>query len=257
MALILVVDDNRDLTKTLERALAQEGHEVLTAHSGPAGLSMMQRYQPHVVVLDVLLPDMDGFEVCRQARTLPELAKIPILFLTVKQHIDDVLRGFDAGGDDYLTKPFDLRELTARIYALLRRMNGSKPSMRELKVGPLTLDMATFQVHVGDRTAQLTPREYDLLYYMMRRAGTIVPVQRALQDVWGYEPYAGDPDLVRAHIRNLRLKIEPEPSNPVHIKTVPRHGYMIPYSHPSDDAGMDEEENPGAGGGSASVLAVS
>lgn len=240
MALILVVDDNRDLTKTLQRALAQEGHEVLVAHSGPAALSMMQRYQPHVVVLDVLLPDMDGFEVCRQARMQPELARIPILFLTVKQHIEDVLKGFDAGGDDYVTKPFDLRELTARICALLRRMNGSKPSMRELKVDPLTLDMATFQVRVDNRTAQLTPREYDLLYYMMRRAGTIVSVQRALQDVWGYEPYAGDPDLVRAHIRNLRLKIESDPSNPVHIKTVPRHGYIIPYGHSTHDGETEE-----------------
>lgn len=229
MALILVTDDNRDLTKTIERTLAREGHEVLTAHSGPAALSKMQRCQPDAVVLDVALPDMDGFEVCRRARAFPELVETPILFLTVKQHIDDVLKGFGAGGDDYVTKPFDLRELTARIHALLRRANGSESAARELKAGPLTLDLSTHEVHIEDRTQQLTPREYDLLYYMMRRAGTIVSVERALQDVWGYAPEAGDPDLVRAHIRNLRLKIEPAPSNPVHIKTVPRHGYLIPY----------------------------
>ncbi len=240
MALILVADDNQDLAKTIERALTREGHEVLTAHNGSTTLSMMQRHQPDAVVLDVVMPDMDGFDVCRQARTLPELAKIPILFLTVKQHIDDVLKGFTAGADDYMTKPFDLRELSARIDALLRRMDGGEPATHEIKAGPLILDPTTHQVHVGDRIEQLTPREYDLLHYMMRRAGTIVSVERMLQDVWGYSPGAGDSDLVRAHIRNLRLKIEPDPSRPIHIKTVPRRGYLIPCRQETETTTTDE-----------------
>lgn len=229
MALILVADDNRDLAKTVEQALIREGHQVITAHTGSDALAMMQRYRPEAVVLDVVMPDMDGFEVCHQARAAPELAKIPILILSVKQHIDDVLKGFRVGADDYLTKPFDLRELTARIDVLLRRANDSEPATHELRAGPLTLDPASHQVRVDDRTEQLTPRETDLLYYMMQHAGSIVSIKRALQDVWGYAPDAGDPDLVRAHIRNLRVKIEPDPARPIHIKTVPRHGYMIPY----------------------------
>lgn len=240
MALILVADDNQDLAKTIERTLTREGHEVLTAHNGSTALSMMQRFQPDAVVLDVVMPVMDGFEVCRQARALPELARTPILFLTVKQHIDDVLKAFTAGADDYMVKPFDLRELSARIGALLRRTNGSQPVTREIEVGPLTLDTTTHQVRLGDRVEQLTHREYDLLHYLMRRAGSIVPVERVLQDVWGYSPGAGDPDLVRAHIRNLRLKIEPDPSQPVHIKTVPRHGYLIPYRGESDTTASGE-----------------
>ncbi len=234
MARILVADDNRELTKTLERALSRAGHEVLTAHDGSDALSVMQQNQPDVVVLDIVMPDMNGFEVCRQVRAHPELAQIPILLLTVKQDINDKLKGFNAGADDYVTKPFDLRELTARIDALLRRTSGSGPATQELTVGPITLNLTTHQVRVDDRVERLTPREHDLLLYLMRRTGTIVSVERALQDVWGYPPGAGDPDLVRAHIRNLRLKIEPDPSNPIHIRTVPRHGYLIPYRNGSE-----------------------
>ena len=229
MARILVADDNQDLTKTLDRSLSHEGHQVLCAYTGSDALTMMQQYQPDIVVLDVVMPEMNGLEVCRQARVTPQLNKIPILFLTVRQQIEDVLRGFEAGADDYVTKPFDLRELSMRIDALLRRVDTNEPPTEKLKVGPLTLNMTTHQVHIEDRTEQLTPRETDLLYYMMKRAGTIVSIKRALQDVWRYPSDAGDPDLVRAHIRNLRVKIEPDPSHPIHIKTVPRHGYLIPY----------------------------
>jgi len=240
MARILIADDNRDLTKTIERALKHEDHQVISTHTGSEALSAMQRFQPDVVVLDVVMPEMDGFEVCRQARAAPDLAKIPILLLTVKAHIDDVVKGFKAGADDYVTKPFDLRELTVRIEALLRRTYTNQPATNQLKVGPLVLDLTTCQVSVGDRIEQLTPRETDLLYYMMQHAGSIVSIKRALQDIWGYTPDAGDPDLVRAHIRNLRVKIEPDPSRPVHIKTVPRHGYLIPYRNGSEASATAE-----------------
>lgn len=229
MAHILVADDNRDLVKTLEHALTRQGHRVIIAHTGSDALRIMRREQPDVVVLDVVMPDMGGLEVCQQARATPELVRIPILLLTVRQQIDDVLKGFRAGADDYVAKPFDLRELSMRIDALLRRTDTGEPATHELKAGPLALDPDSHQVRVDDRTEQLTPRETDLLYYMMQHAGSIVSIKRALRDVWGYAPDAGDPDLVRAHIRNLRVKIEPDPAHPIHIKTVPRHGYMIPY----------------------------
>ena len=242
MARILVADDNRDLARTIERALKLESHQVIIAHTGSEALSGMHRFQPDVVVLDVVMPEMDGFEVCRQARANPDLARIPILLLTVKAHIDDVVKGFKAGADDYLTKPFDLRELTVRIEALLRRTYASKPTTNQLKVGPLVLDLSTCQIRVDDRTEHLTPRETDLLYYMMQHAGNIVSIKRALQDVWGYTPDAGNPDLVRAHIRNLRVKIEPDPSHPIHIKTVPRHGYLIPYRNGTEASATAEPQ---------------
>ena len=228
MALVLIADDNRELANTVARALERQGHQVVTAHSGHDALAKIRQHQPDVVILDVVLPDLSGFEICRQVRSTPELASIPILFLTVKQDIDDVLQGFRAGGDDYIKKPFDLRELQARLEALLRRTVNGQIKEAPLRVGNLELNPATREVTVEGRVAQLTPTEYELLRYLLQQAGRIVSVDELLQNVWGYPPETGDPDLVRAHIHNLRQKIEPSPSKPTYIRTIPRHGYLIP-----------------------------
>jgi len=235
MACIYVVDDERDLTWSLEKSLSHEGHEVVAANDGLEALRLMHRRRPDLVVLDVVMPQMDGIEVCRHMRSDPVLSTVPILFLTVKEDLGDKVKGFEAGGDDYLTKPFDLRELKSRVKALLRRSRGERPFAPtaaappiRLTVGSLSLDLRTFKVSAGDKTALLTPMEFDLLYHLMSHAGEVFSSQRLLQEVLGYPPGTGNPALVRWHIRKLREKIEPSPSNPIYILTVPRHGYTIP-----------------------------
>lgn len=231
---ILVVDDERHLVWAVQRSLSELGYQVLTAYDGLEALTVAHRYEPDIVVLDIVMPGLDGFEVSRRLRRDPVLADVPILFLTARSAIEDRIAGFDQGGDDYLVKPFDLRELKARIDALLRRSQlgarqeppvESSPST--LKVGPLSLDLNAYQVRVGGTgTVQLTPTEFDLLQHLMRHPGQVFSAQQLLQRVWGYPLETTDPSLVRWHVRNLRAKIEPDPAHPVHICTLPRLGYV-------------------------------
>lgn len=226
MACILVVDDDEEVAGTVERSLSRKGHQVIAVYSGAQALESAQRQRPDLVVLDIIMPQMDGIEVCRRLRADPVTATVPILFLTAKGRIEDKIEGFEAGCDDYLAKPFDLTELELRVKALLRR---SLPPPLEvpLRVGFLSLDPRTFRVSVEDKTILLTPVEYELLHYLMIHAGEAVSSERLLQEVWEYPPGTGDPNLVRAHIRNLRFKIEPAPNNPIYIQTIPRHGYIL------------------------------
>ena len=227
MARILVVDDDRDVAGTIERTLKRKGHQVVVAYGGVQALQLIQGQRPDLVVLDIMMPRMDGIEVCQRIRTLPNVASVPILFLTAKGKIEDKIVGFEAGADDYLTKPFDLRELELRVKALLRRSLPTEVPKTPLKIGSLSLDPRTFELSVDNNILLLTPVEFELLYYLMRHAGEVVSTERLLQEVWEYPPGTGDPNLVRAHIRNIRSKIEPEPDNPTYIKTISRHGYLI------------------------------
>jgi len=227
MARILVVDDDRDVAGTIERTLKRKGHQVVVAYGGVQALQLIQGQRPDLVVLDIMMPRMDGIEVCQRIRALPNVASVPILFLTAKGKIEDKIVGFEAGADDYLTKPFDLRELELRVKALLRRSLPTEVPKAPLKIGSLSLDPRTFELNVDGEVLLLTPVEFELLYYLMRHAGEVVSTERLLQEVWEYPPGTGDPNLVRAHIRNIRSKIEPEPDNPTYIKTISRHGYLI------------------------------
>lgn len=227
MARILVVDDDRDVAGTVERTLKRKNHQVVVAYSGIQALQLIQGQRPDLVVLDIMMPRMDGIEVCQRIRTLPNVASVPILFLTAKGKIEDKIVGFEAGADDYLTKPFDLRELELRVKALLRRSLPTEVPKAPLQIGSLSLDPRTFELSVDNNILLLTPVEFELLYYLMRHAGEVVSTERLLQEVWEYPPGTGDPNLVRAHIRNIRSKIEPEPDNPTYIKTISRHGYLI------------------------------
>ncbi len=227
MALILVVDDDRDVAGTIERTLRRKDHQVVVAYSGVQALQLIQRQHPDLVVLDIMMPRMDGIEVCQRIRALPNVASVPILFLTAKGKIEDKLEGFEAGADDYLTKPFDLRELELRVKALLRRSLPTEVPEGPLEVGSLSLDPRTFKLNVEDKALLLTPVEFELLYYLMKQAGEVISTERLLQEVWGYPPGTGDPNLVRAHIKNIRAKIESSPNNPIYIKTVSRHGYTV------------------------------
>ena len=177
---------------------------------------------------------MECLRVCERLRRDATLAAVPILFLTARDAIEDRIKGLDKGGDDYLVKPFDLRELKARIRALLRRGRatsrvGLAPESHGslLVLGPLTLDINTRRVRVDGDTRQLTPIEFDLLHYLMVHPGELFSSQELLQQVWGYAPATSDASLVRWHIKNLRTKIERNPAHPLHLRTVPHHGYTL------------------------------
>ncbi len=228
MALILVVDDDTDVAKTIELDLTQGGYQVITANSGYEALQSALHERPNLVLLDVAMPEMDGIEVCRRLRASPMTASIPILFLTVSKDIKTKIDGFNAGADDYLVKPFDLQELNLRVKALLRR-GAAKPSETppQLNVGTLHLNCRTFELTTPQKTVLLTPVEFELAYNMMLSAGQVLSTEQLLREVWQYPPGTGSPELVRAHIKNLRNKIEPNPKEPVYIKTVGRFGYTI------------------------------
>jgi two-component system response regulator RpaA len=226
---ILVVDDDYTVSKTIERTLVMEGYRVSVAHDGHEALQMARQEPPDLSVLDVVMPGMSGIELCQRLRATPGLSGIPVLFLTAKNEITDKAEGFGAGADDYLTKPFDLREFIMRVRALLRRAtaNWQGADVGELTVGGLRLDRRKFTVTTPDKTVLLTPVEFDLLSYLMGHPGQVFSPIKLLQTVWGYPPDTGSSDLVRVHIKNIREKIEPNPSDPTFIRTVSHHGYTI------------------------------
>lgn len=230
MQYILLVDDEDDLLWVVGRTLYDEGYTVRMAHDSTEALEMAQRQRPDLIILDVAMPHIDGFEFCHMLRDHPVLADVPILFLTGRNRIEDRIRGFDEGGDDYMLKPFDLRELKARIRALLRRSQmRAQPLVLPnlLRVGDLILDLNTHQAEVAGVPVQLTPAEFDLLSYLMRHPNEVCSSERLLRGVWNYTPDTAEPGLVRWHVMNLRAKIEPDPHRPIRLCTVARHGYIL------------------------------
>ena len=231
MALILVIDDDDLVSRTLQRALKIYDYQVMTASSGIEGLQLARRHRPDLFILDIMMPGVDGYQVCRQIRGDPLLQDAPVLFLTAKAKDEDKIEGFRAGGDDYLVKPFNMQELELRVKAILRRAGPEKPepeaTVNEVVVGDVTLDCRTFKVTTPYQTVLLTNVQFDLLYHLMSHADQVFNSQQLLQDVWDYPRDTGSPELVRAHIKNLREKIEPSPSDPIYIKTIQGHGYSF------------------------------
>ncbi|KAB2859925.1 MAG: response regulator transcription factor [Anaerolineae bacterium] len=225
---ILVVDDDPDVLGTLTRALTRDGFDVSSANSGPDALDQLKRRVPDLVILDVMMPGMTGFEVCKRIRADSAMNHIPVLFLTARGHTDDIVAGLDAGGDDYVVKPFELIELQARVRALLRRSerDALKVSSR-IQVGHLILDSDTYRASIGDQTMQLTFTEHRLLRYLMEHINQALSPGHLLEAVWSYPPNTGDPDLVRAHIRNLRSKLQDMDPESQFIKTIHGVGYMM------------------------------
>jgi two-component system response regulator RpaA len=229
MQTILVIDDDELVSRTLQRALKLYDYQVMVANSGTEGLHLARRHRPDLLVLDVIMPGTDGYQVCRQVRGDPMLKNVPILFLTAKSKDEDKIEGFRAGGDDYLAKPFNMQELQLRIKAILRRTNRGRfdEGDGQIAIGEVVLDTRTFKVTTPVGTKLLTNVQFDLLYHLMSNAGEVFTSQQLLQDVWDYPRDTGSPELVRAHIKNLRDKIEPEPRQPAYIRTIQGHGYTF------------------------------
>lgn len=228
MASILVVDDDIDVADTIHRSLINKGHSVKVVYNGVEALEAVKQNSPDLIVLDVIMPFMDGIEVCRRLRQDPQTTHIPIIFLTAMDRLDDKLEGFDAGADDYVTKPFDIQELEVRTRAVLRRsLTPGQAEPDVLTVGDLSLNRRTYEARAGSRVSLLTPIEFELLHYLMSYAGEVFSSERLLQEVWEYPIGTGDPALVRMHIKNIRDKIENNPKRPRFLRTISRHGYTV------------------------------
>lgn len=225
---ILAVDDDPEVLGTLSRALQREGFDISRATSGTEALRSLYERQPDLIILDIMMPGLDGLGVCRKIRADTRYNNVAILFLTARGQTDDVVAGLDAGGDDYVPKPFELAELIARVRALVRR--GQRNAIMEsplLNIGSLTLDSNTHQASLSDHPPiQLTATEHRLLRYLMEHPNQALSPQHLLEAVWDYPPNTGDPDLVRAHVRNLRAKLGADEVSPV-IRTIHGVGYMI------------------------------
>src|SRR5919107_2717423 len=217
---VLVVEDDTEIAGALRRSLRLEGYEVKLAEDGVAALEESSVFEPDAVVLDLGLPRLDGVEVARRLR---DGGDVPILMLTARDSLEDRVSGLDSGADDYLVKPFEREELLARLRALLRRRppRGSA----SLVVADLALNPDTHEVKRGDRTVELTQREFELLEYLMRNERIVVPRQRLLEDVWGYDPFATT-NTIEVFVSNLRRKLEAE-GEPRLLHTIRGAGYVL------------------------------
>lgn len=223
---MLVVDDEESIRKLVEYNLTQAGFDVVCADEGHAALAIVSEQEIDLLVLDLMLPGISGLELCKRLRQ--EQSKIPIIMLTARgEEIDRVL-GLEMGADDYVTKPFSPRELVARVRAVLRRGSESAAERDDnaYVIGQVVLDPDKYEVSVRGERIDLTPREFELLHYLMRNTDRVVSRDQLLDRVWGYE-YAGDTRLVDVHISHLRDKIEEDPKAPRYIKTVRGVGYKI------------------------------
>jgi len=224
---ILVIDDDKDLTLMLKAQLERSNYQVVVASSGQEGLQKAYQTRPDLIILDVMMPGMDGWEVCRRLR---ELSNVPIIMLTARSLKGDVVKGLEIGADDYLTKPFSAAELDARIQAVLRRstvQNGPVSSRLSFYTnGHLSVDFDRRIVTVRGERVEFTPTEFKLLTTLVRNEGRVLPHRYLLTEVWGPE-YADEIDYVKLYIRYLRLKIEDDPSDPIYIQTEWGIGYRF------------------------------
>jgi two-component system alkaline phosphatase synthesis response regulator PhoP len=224
MSKILIVEDEPDMVLGLKDNFEFEGYEVLTASDGQAGLERARSQKPDLVVLDIMLPRLSGLEVCKTLRG--EGFEGPIIMLTARgQEIDKVV-GLELGADDYVTKPFSIRELLARVRAILRRTEGKKKRLRRYRFSDLELDFEAYRATKGGQPLDLSPREFELLRYLIERKGETVSRDRLLEDVWGYESYPST-RTVDTHIAKLRAKIGDSGSEPRWILTIHGVGYKF------------------------------
>ncbi len=224
---LLLVEDDPAIARSLREGLEREGYRVTHAATGAAGLAVAQEHQPQLIILDVRLPDMLGFDVCRRLRELG--LRQPIMMLTARQEEMDKVLGLEMGADDYVTKPYSLRELLSRIRALLRRAYGDLASADAdlLYAADLMIDRSRGYVKRGNQTLNLTPIEFRLLVYLAQHPGQALTRAQILDAVWGYAADVDSERTVNVHVRRLREKVEIDPSHPSLILTVPGIGYRL------------------------------
>lgn len=238
MARILVIDDDQAISELVAVNLEMAGYEVDQAEDGIKGQALALQIMPDLIVLDLMLPRVDGFTVCQRLRRDERTGNIPVLMLTALGQTQDKVEGFNAGGDDYLTKPFEVEELLARVRALLRRTDRIPEAAKHAEIlsyGPLTLVPERFEAIWFTKTVKLTHLEFELLHCLLQRHGQTVSPSEILKEVWGYDP-DDDIETIRVHIRHLRTKLEKDPRHPRYIKTVYGAGYCLelPNSTPAN-----------------------
>lgn len=223
---ILVVDDELHIRELVKFNLLKEGFEVLEASDGHAAVKMARAEKPDLVVLDLMLPGLDGLEVCRSLKGRRETAAIPIIMLTAKSEEIDKVIGLELGADDYLTKPFSTRELTARVKAVLRRSHKDASQVGEMTIGELRLNFSRYEAHLGKEKLELTPKEYELIKLLSTNVGKVFTRDQLLEKIWGYE-YFGDTRTVDVHVRHLRAKLAQDAEIADAIETVRGVGYRF------------------------------
>lgn len=220
---IMVVDDQSSVRQLLQDYLTEQGYRVVTAADGQSALYMARHEQPDLILLDIMMPKMDGYQFLRQFRLE---RRTPIIIITAREEETDAVLGLDLGADDYVSKPFRMRELTARIRAVLRRADGSPERFELLRAGDVVLDERTHSVAVQGRPVTLTPIEFDMLAILMRSPGRVF-TRAELVDLLSGSGFAGLDSTLNVHVRNLRLKIEPDPAKPRYIETIFGVGYRF------------------------------
>jgi two-component system response regulator RpaA len=229
MPRILVIDDDPAISELVAVNLEMAGYDVSQAEDGIKGQALALQLQPDLIMLDLMLPRVDGFTVCQRLRRDDRTAEIPVLMLTALSQTQDKVEGFNAGADDYLTKPFEVEEMLARVRALLRRTDRIPQAAKHseiLNYGSLTLVPERFEAIWFNETVKLTHLEFELLHCLLQRHGQTVSPSEILREVWGYDP-DDDIETIRVHIRHLRTKLEPDPRHPRYIKTVYGAGYCL------------------------------
>jgi DNA-binding response OmpR family regulator len=222
---VLVIDDQPDVLAVLQVMLTAEGFEVVAAKDALGGLRAAYQDHPDAILLDVMMPDMDGFEACRRLR---EMTDVPIIFLTAKGTIEDIVHGLSLGADDYVVKPFERSELVSRLTACLRRSGnrGDDGGDYLFPAESIVLDCDRHELVVGNRTVYLTPKEFDVLRLLVKHSGKVLSTDAILTRAWGPE-WIGEPDLVKQYVYRLRRKIEDDPGAPRYIHTVRGGGYYF------------------------------
>ncbi len=222
---IMVVEDEEAIVRLISYNLTKEGFKVLTSNDGLEALEKIRTEKPDLIILDIMLPGIDGYEICRQIRK--EDITIPVIMLSARNEELDKVLGLELGGDDYVTKPFSPRELIARVRALLRRVQRAEktPDHEIISIGKLALDLSSHEVKLNEQVVKLTPKEFELLEFLIRNKGRAVSRDQLLDRVWDYD-FSGDTRIVDVHISRLREKIDLEPKNP-YIQTVRGIGYKF------------------------------